>query len=223
MKLNSMFLCWCVMVGVTSQVSHAKPTDDEIYAYTVVYEYVREVATSDELKNYPEAVSQAVADTIAGKPSRYSDEQILIAMANIEQQRQQKQLEKINQNRIKGKQFLTQNAQQAGVITTKSGLQYKIIKQGNGKKPKANSVVTFHYEGRTIDGEMFDSSYVRSPMQVQLGKDLIQGLSEGLQYIQAGGEIELYIPDDLAYAQMATPLFDGGETLIFKVKLLEVK
>lgn len=203
--------------------SYAKPTDGEIYAYRVIYEYLQDVATPDELKNYPEAIKQGVEDALAGTPSRYSDEQFLLAIANIEQQKQRKQLEKIEENRIKGEQFLAENAKKADVITTKSGLQYKIIKKGTGKKPKPNSMVTFHYTGRTIDGKEFDSSYYHSPMQAQLNKDLIQGLTEGLQYIQAGGEIELYIPADLAYAQMATPLFEGGNTLIFKIKLLKVK
>lgn len=223
MKNRLSILCLSMMCAFLPNLSHAQPTDVEIYAYREIYEYLRNVATSDKLKNSHEAIRQGVEDALAGKPSRYSDDEFLLAVANIEKQRQREQLEKIKENRIEGEKFLTENAKKAGVITTKSGLQYKIIKQGTGKKPKANSTVTFHYEGRFINGEVFDSSYDRSPMQAQLGEDLIQGLNEGLQYIGAGGKIELYIPDHLAYADMATPLFDGGESLIFKVELLEVK
>lgn len=219
MKYKILALALCLFASP----SYAKPTDGEIYTYRAVYEYLKDIATPDELKNYPDAIKQAVEDALAGNPSRYSDEEFLLAMANIEQQRQHERIEKIAENRTKGTQFLAENAKKSGIITTKSGLQYKIIKQGTGKKPKPNSQVALHYQGWTIDGEEFDSSYGRSPFEVQLGKDLIQGFNEGLQYIGAGGEIELYIPDHLAYAEMGTSLFEGGETLIFKIKLLEVK
>lgn len=219
MKYKILTLAMCLLASP----SYAQPTDGEIYAYREIYEYLRDVATSDKLKNYHEAIRQGVDDALAGKPSRYSDEQFLLAMANIEQQKHRELLERIEENKRKGTQFLAENAKKAGVITTKSGLQYKIITQGTGKKPKANSTVSFHYEGHFINGEMFDSSYGLSPMQAQLGKDLIQGFNEGLQYIQAGGKIELYIPYHLAYADMGTPLFEGGESLIFKIELLKVK
>lgn len=219
MKYKILTLAMCLLASP----SYAQPTDGEIYAYRVMYEMMQNTFLSDELKHYSAGIKQGFEDALAGKPSRYSDEQFLKAMATIEQQKYRELFERIEENKRKGTQFLAENAKKAGVITTKSGLQYKIITQGTGKKPKPNSTVSFHYEGHFINGEMFDSSYGRSPMQAQLGKDLIQGFNEGLQYIQAGGKIELYIPYHLAYADMGTPLFEGGESLIFTIELLKVK
>ena len=125
----------------------------------------------------------------------------------------------------KGQKFLRENATKEGVKTTKSGLEYKIVKEGTGKSPKATDTVLVHYRGTLLNGTEFDSSYKRNePISFPLNR-VIRGWTEGLQLLKEGGKAILYIPADLAYGENGTP---GGpigpnETLIFEVELLKVE
>ncbi|MEA3208147.1 MAG: FKBP-type peptidyl-prolyl cis-trans isomerase FklB [Chthoniobacter sp.] len=125
----------------------------------------------------------------------------------------------------KGEQYLKENAGKEGVKTTATGLQYKHLKEGTGKSPKASNTVKVHYRGTLLDGTEFDSSYKRhEPIEFPLG-GVIRGWTEGLQLMKEGGKTILYIPSKLAYGERGTP---GGpigpnETLIFEIELLEVK
>jgi FKBP-type peptidyl-prolyl cis-trans isomerase FkpA/FKBP-type peptidyl-prolyl cis-trans isomerase FklB len=122
------------------------------------------------------------------------------------------------------KAWLEENAQREGVKTTQSGLQYRIVEPGSDTKPAPSDTVRVHYEGRLIDGTVFDSSYERGqPVEFPLNR-VIPGWTEGLQLIGEGGKIELFIPSELGYGARGTP---GGPipphaTLIFDVELLEV-
>lgn len=124
----------------------------------------------------------------------------------------------------KGKAFLAENASKPGVQQTASGLQYKILKEGSGKSPKATDTVLVHYRGTLLDGTEFDSSYKRNqPISFPLNR-VIPGWTEGLQLAKEGGKIELYIPSQLAYGSRgAGGAIGPDETLIFEVELLEVK
>jgi FKBP-type peptidyl-prolyl cis-trans isomerase len=125
----------------------------------------------------------------------------------------------------KGAAFLKANASKEGVETTASGLQYKVLKEGTGKSPKATDTVKVHYRGTLLDGKEFDSSYKRGePIEFPLNR-VIPGWTEGVQLAKEGGKIELYIPSKLAYGESGTP---GGpigpnETLIFEIELIQVK
>jgi FKBP-type peptidyl-prolyl cis-trans isomerase len=122
-----------------------------------------------------------------------------------------------------GKAFLEKNAQLEGVKTTASGLQYKVIKEGSGKRPGPRDVVTVNYEGRHLNGEVFDSSYKRNkPLEFPLNR-VIKGWTEGLQLMQEGAKYQLYIPANLAYGTTGAGQAIGPEeTLIFDVELIKV-
>jgi FKBP-type peptidyl-prolyl cis-trans isomerase FkpA len=124
----------------------------------------------------------------------------------------------------KGEQFLAENAKKEGVKTTSSGLQYKHVKEGEGKSPKASDTVRVHYRGTTIDGKEFDSSYKRGePIEFPLN-GVIRGWTEGLQLMKEGGKAMLFIPSALAYGERgAGGAIGPNETLIFEVELLKVK
>lgn len=121
--------------------------------------------------------------------------------------------------------FLADNAKKDGVLTTESGLQYKIIREGEGIKPSsAQDTVEVHYEGTNLDGKVFDSSYERDQTATFPLNGVIKGWTEGMQLIGEGGEIMLWIPADLAYGERGA----GGdihpnEALTFKVELKSVK
>ena len=121
-----------------------------------------------------------------------------------------------------GKKFLEQNAQQEGVRVTESGLQYLVLKEGNGVKPGPNDAVTVHYTGRLIDGTVFDSSVERGePATFAVGQ-VIPGWVEGLQLMSEGAAWRLFIPSNLAYGPHGTGPIQPNSTLIFDVQLIKV-
>ena len=132
--------------------------------------------------------------------------------------------EKANaENIAKGKTFLEENKKKPNIVTLPSGLQYEVIKEGNGKKPKATDRVRCHYEGTLIDGTLFDSSIKRGKPAVFGVNQVIKGWVEALQLMSEGAKWKLYIPSDLAYgAQGAGEMIPPHSTLIFEVELIEV-
>ena len=121
-----------------------------------------------------------------------------------------------------GKEYLANNAKEEGVKVTESGLQYLVVKEGNGKKPGPNDVVTVHYTGRLIDGTVFDSSVERGePATFAVGQ-VIPGWVEGLQLMSEGSAYRLFIPSELAYGEHGTGPIQPNSTLIFDVELLKV-
>lgn len=121
------------------------------------------------------------------------------------------------------KKWLADNAAAEGVVTTPSGLQYKVLQEGTGSTPGPEDMVSVHYTGKTIDGNKFDSSYDRGePAQFRVN-NVIRGWVEGLQLMKEGSRMMLYIPYDLAYGERgAGNVIKPFETLIFEVELLEV-
>lgn len=123
----------------------------------------------------------------------------------------------------KQKAFLTENAKKEGVKTTNSGLQYRILQQGKGPKPKATDKVEVHYRGRLIDDTEFDSSYSRKTPATFSLNQVIPGFGEGLQLIAAGGKAELFIPAELAYKDRSVGnVIPPNSTLIFEVELIQI-
>lgn len=122
-----------------------------------------------------------------------------------------------------GDAFLAANKQKPGVVTLPDGLQYKIIKAGNGPQPTDSDVVTVHYVGKLIDGTEFDSSYKRGQPATFPVSGVIPGWTEALKLMKTGSTWELYIPASLAYGERgAPPIIGPNETLIFKVSLLGI-
>lgn len=125
-------------------------------------------------------------------------------------------------NRKAGEEFLANNAKQEGIKVTASGLQYQVVKEGTGKKPGPNDVVTVHYTGRLIDGTVFDSSVERGePATFAVGQ-VIPGWVEGLQLMSEGAAWRLFIPSELAYGAHGTGPIQPHSTLIFDVQLIKV-
>ncbi|AWB69043.1 peptidylprolyl isomerase [Saccharobesus litoralis] len=127
-----------------------------------------------------------------------------------------------SENYRKGQAFLMANAKKQGVVTTRSGLQYKILRKGKGQYPKSYNQVKVFYQGKTLDNKVFDSNINQKPITFGLNQ-VIKGWTEGLTKVSEGGRIELYIPSDLAYgAKGAPPAIGQHETLIFVIDLIKV-
>lgn len=154
-----------------------------------------------------------------------SDSAMKVAERQMEYYHDQLMEKKYGENRIAGEKFLAENAKKDSVVTLPSGLQYKIIKAGTGEKPGENSKVEVNYEGRLIDGTVFDSSYKRNKPQEFSVNGVVSGFSEALKLMPAGSTWEIYIPQELAYGARETrnsPI-KPFSTLIFKVELISVK
>lgn len=140
----------------------------------------------------------------------------------VRQYMQKQMAVKQEENIKKGEEFLAENAEKEGVNVTESGLQYKVIKEGEGENPTAESRVKVHYHGTLIDGTVFDSSVERGePITFGLNQ-VIRGWTEGVQLMKPGAKYEFYIPSDLAYGPQGSGQIGPNETLIFEVELLEV-
>jgi len=131
--------------------------------------------------------------------------------------------EQATKNLAEGEKFLTENKKQKGIVTLPSGLQYRVIKEGNGTAPKATDTVTTHYRGKLINGTEFDSSYSRGEPANFAVNGVIPGWIEALQLMKPGAKWELFVPAKLAYGENSpSQLIGPNSTLLFEVELLKV-
>jgi FKBP-type peptidyl-prolyl cis-trans isomerase FklB len=162
-------------------------------------------------------------DALSGGEPRMSQQEMNAMLVELkrkvvaEQQKQRRQSDL--QIEAEGKKFLEENASKPGVVTTESGLQYKILEPGNGKNPGPTDEVTVNYRGTLINGHEFDSSYKRGKPATFPLNGVIKGWTEGLQFVKPGGKIQLFIPSKLAYGDRG-PM--AHRTLIFDVELISI-
>lgn len=162
-----------------------------------------------------------LAAAVAGEDPRLSEEELMQALFTFQMQMQAKQQEQMQRVAQESEAFLQQNREAEGVQVTDSGLQYKVIEQGEGDSPAASDIVTVHYRGTLVDGQQFDSSYDRNePLQLPANR-VIPGWTEALQMMNRGAKWEIYIPADLAYGQQGQGPIPPNAALIFEVELLD--
>ena len=214
-------------IALPSIAIAAPKTDEERIGYSLGIMVGRQL--QQDISNLDtDSFSAALKDLYEGKTPSINDEDMGKILDNLQQklatEAQEKEAAAAEENLAKGQKFLADNAKKIGVKVTDSGLQYKIIKQGKGAKPAATSSVKVHYEGKLIDGTVFDSSYQRGePVNFKVNQ-VISGWQEALQLMPIGSEWEVYIPSDLAYG----PAGAGGsigpnEALVFKVELQAIE
>ena len=164
--------------------------------------------------------AQAVADVVAGKETRLGD---IEAQTLVQKYMQEKEAEQSKALRAEGEAFLAENAKKDEVVVLPSGLQYTVLTEGTGKKPSATDNVKCHYEGRLIDGTVFDSSYKRGEPAVFPLNGVIAGWTEGVQLMGEGAKFRFFIPYNLAYGERgAGQSIPPFAALIFDVELIEV-
>ncbi len=201
-------------------------TDIQKLSYAIGYDlggYLKSLEEGFDL----EVIQQGIDDGYAGRKGLMSPDEAADVQQKFAARQQEKQIRKTlelgQQNRAKADAFLKENGKKKGVKTTASGLQYKVVKEGQGKRPTTGDTVRVHYRGSLLDGTEFDSSYKRNePVEFQVGQ-VIPGWAEALQLMKAGSTYELYIPPDLAYGDRGVPpVIEPGSLLIFTVELLDV-
>lgn len=171
--------------------------------------------------------AQAIKDVIAGdlKLGDTEAQQIVQEFfAKQEEKQKAEAAEKGKAAKQDGEKFLAENGKKEGVITTASGLQYQVLREGNGQSPKATDTVECHYEGTLIDGTKFDSSYDRGQTATFPLNQVIAGWTEGLQLMKEGGKYRFFIPYELGYGERgAGASIPPFSTLVFDVELVSVK
>lgn len=171
--------------------------------------------------------AQAIKDVITGKPLQVDDQEAQQIVQKFFQEQEEKQraaaIEKGKAARKEGEDFLVANGKKENVVTLPSGLQYQVLKEGDGKKPKATDKVRCHYEGTLINGTVFDSSYKRGEPAVFPLNQVIAGWTEGLQLMQEGAKYRFFIPYNLAYGERgAGASIPPYAALVFDVELIDV-
>ena len=219
----------CDNAGKGSKITLNNEVDSVSYAIGVD----QGIYLSKGLETFPDSLN--IDAIIAGFAGSMSDGEVLFdeetGKAVLTAFMERKQDEKAGEQKIEfegnleaGNQFLAENATQPGVMVTESGLQYKVITEGTGAKPIDGDKIKVNYEGKLINGTIFDSSYERGePIEFNINQ-VIAGWTEGLKLMSTGSTYMLYIPQDLAYGENVRP---GGpiepfSTLVFKVELLEI-
>lgn len=178
----------------------------------------------------PDVFAQGLKDTLSGGKVLMTDQEIKENLTALQKELMEKQAARTKQlaekNKKDGEAFLAENKKKEGVITLPSGLQYKVIKEGSGKTPKAEDTVSTHYRGTLIDGTEFDNSQKRGhgePAAFPV-KGVIPGWTEALQLMKEGSKWELYVPSSLAYGENgAGNVIGPNATLIFEIELISVQ
>jgi len=194
--------------------------ENDSLSYAIGVSIANNISTSGIEGLNESIMGQAVLDH-ANKANQLPNEMVDPYIQGILARRESEKATKTMEKEVG---FLKENGAKPGVITTESGLQYKIIREGIGLSPDDNDTIVVHYKGSLVDGTTFDSSYDRKePITITAGQ-VIQGWGEGLKLMKAGGQYELYIPQNLAYGEQgAGGVIPPFATLIFEMEVLEIK
>ncbi|WP_180059632.1 FKBP-type peptidyl-prolyl cis-trans isomerase [Acinetobacter sp. YH12128] len=227
MKLQISMLCLalCSSTVFAKDVSNKSSAAEQV-GYS--FGYLMGRSNAESIKDLDiDAFVAGLKAASKGQASSLTDEEMTRALTQYKKQTEAKQLielkQKADANATIGAAFLAENAKKPSIQVTKSGLQYQVIQAGKGKSPKANSTVKVHYEGRLIDGTVFDSSIARNQPAMFQVSQVIQGWTEGLQLMKEGAKYRFFIPANLGYGQIGSAdVIEPNSTLIFDVELIEV-
>ncbi len=224
---------WMVIIGVgllagiaAAQDSTAFKTQKEKISYALGMDLGSQLK-KQSVELDPEVFGQGLKDSISGK-TLMTEQEARTVITELQNQLRQKQAEMAKvqgeKNKKEGDEFLAANKTKEGIVTLESGLQYKILTAGTGKKPTIDDTVICNYRGTLLNGTEFDSSYKRNQPATFPLKGVIKGWTEALQLMPVGSKWQLFIPAALAYGERApSPDIGPNSTLIFEVELVSIK
>ncbi len=191
------------------------------------FSYVLGQQIGQELKNQGaevdlDVLKMSILDVMEGKESRLSIEEMKKAMQDMRTKMMDKQKLDAAENTVKAQAFLEENKAKEGVVVTDSGLQYTVLKEGEGAIPTEKDKVKVHYKGTLVDGTEFDSSYTRDQPAEFMLNGVIGGWTEALQLMKVGSKYKLFVPPELGYGSRGRPSIPANSVLIFEVELLEI-
>ena len=213
-----------VLVSTTAFADKQPQTDQEKFSYAVGVQ-ISSNLVREGIEIDPASFIQAIDDVLNHKNLKLSTDDMRQALTNYQEKEKQKQEALAAANKAAGEKFLADNKTKPGVVTTPSGLQYKVLKKGTGKKPTPKDTVVVNYEGRLIDGKVFDSSYKRGqPLPIEVD-NVIKGWQEVLPMMPVGSKWQVVIPAELAYGdkEVGGGIIGPNSTLIFDIELMSIK
>ena len=214
-------------VAAAAQDTPALKTQMEKRSYAMGLDLGRNIR-KESLEVDPALFTQGLKDALAGNKPLMNDEEVRATIVDLQNEVRAKMVQAMKdlaeKNKREGEAFLAENKKKEGVVTLPSGLQYKILKAGDGKKPTAEDTVVCQYRGTLIDGKEFDSSYKRNQPATFPVNRVIKGWTEALQLMPVGSKWQLFIPSDLAYGERgAGSDIPPNSTLIFEVELVSIQ
>lgn len=173
-----------------------------------------------------ESVIAAIRDNVAGKDPRVTGEEMQALLSELQQKVRQEQVEAFQalseENQANSQKFLTENKTKTGIVVMPSGVQYRIIEEGEGPRPVMESTVKVHYRGSKMDGREFDSSFARGVPEEFVVNAVLQGWQEVLPLMKQGSTWQIFVPPELAFGQRGNPPVGPNEALVFDLKLVEI-
>lgn len=222
MNLVKIFVVGLACVPLVSVAQQELATQKQKLSYAVGVNMAQRIQQNIDVD--ADALTAGIRDVLSGAGSKLSAEEIQATLDEERSRISAMQAAIAEKTKQAGATFLTENSKKEGVMQTESGLQYKIVEEGDGASPKLEDTVVVHYRGTLMDGTEFDSSYKRDTPATFPVNGVIPGWQEGLQLMKVGGKYHFYIPSELAYgAKGAGGAIGPNETLIFEVELQEIK
>ena len=229
-----MKLQWVVVLGILILVSQASAQESPVLKNQkdkVSYVIGMEIGNNFKKQSIdidPEILARGIKDALSGRKPLVTEQDAKETMAAFQKEMMAKHAETMKgvgeKNRKEGEAFLVENKKKEGVKTLPSGLQYKVVKVGTGKKPKSADTVTVNYRGTLIDGTEFDSSYKRGQPATFPVSGVIPGWTEALQLMEEGAKWQVIVPSKLGYGERgAGPTIGPNATLIFEIELISVQ
>jgi len=210
-----------ILVGLFGCSKKPKTAKEQV-SYAIGAQFGRSLKSQD-LDLDTKALARGIEDAYKGEKLRLSDDEMQSAMMKLTEDRQKEAKVQAEKNKIEADAFLAKNKEAEGIKVTASGLQYKIVEEGNGPSPKLDSIVSVNYKGLLTNGKEFDSSYKRNqPAEFPI-KGVIPGWTEGLQLMKKGGKAVFYIPPALGYGDHQRQTIPANAVLVFEVELLDIK
>jgi FKBP-type peptidyl-prolyl cis-trans isomerase len=212
-----------ILVSCNNKKSSVKLKNDiDSLSYCIGVSIGENLSQADLPSFNTEVFKQAVEDALAKKSPKIAQEQ---ANMFIQQYFGKLQVKNSEKNMKDGQEFLKKNKERSGVITTASGLQYEIVKEGTGSIPTKEDMVSINYKGTLVDGTVFDSSYDRGQPATFAVGGVIPGFTEALQLMKVGSKYKVYIPSELGYGSNVNPRgkIKPNSVLIFELELLSIE
>jgi FKBP-type peptidyl-prolyl cis-trans isomerase len=210
----------------TKSAFASKASEKDQLSYAIGFDFGNRLKGSGVNLNV-DVFAQAIKDVLGDKEPAMTKDEVIAVLMNFQKNMQAKAEKEIKEigdkNLAEGKAFLEANAKKEGVKTLPSGLQYKVIKEGTGKTPKASDKVKVNYVGKFIDGKEFDTSASHGGAAEFNADQVIPGWTEALTQMKEGSKWELFIPSSLAYGEMGSSRIPPNSTLVFEVELLSVE
>ena len=213
----------CLMIAAHSSAADKPKSETERFSYAIglqIGQNMKQQGTEIDSKS----LVLGLQDGLSGAPAKLTNDEMQAAVQAQHQREAAKRESVAKKNLDAGQAFLTENKKKSGVVARPSGLQYKVLKDGKGKQPKASDTVEVHYRGTLLNGTEFDSSYQRNQTATFPVHGVIQGWQEVLPLMKEGAKWQVWIPAALAYGERGAGRAIGpNETLTFEIELIAVK